>query len=122
MENILLAAVDRGLGGCWMTTPVETMDDEKLREMFAPDHGELQEDMKAQGVTGRYTSRENLHLTLAFIGEYPDPEDVREAISEVPFTQFDLALDGVGSFSALFLRGSGRSRFPWLRCALRKCL
>lgn len=41
MENILLAAVDRGLGGCWLTAPVETMDGETLREMFAPDHGEL---------------------------------------------------------------------------------
>lgn len=66
---------------------------------------DLQEDMKAQGVYGNYTRRENLHLTLAFIGDYPDPGDVLEAIGEVPFTPFDLALDGVGSFGALFYAG-----------------
>lgn len=41
MENILLAAVDRGLGGCWMTAPIETADEEKLRQMFAPQNGKL---------------------------------------------------------------------------------
>ena len=41
MENIVLAAYDRGLGTCWMTAPVETMDDTALRDMFAPDKGNL---------------------------------------------------------------------------------
>ncbi len=31
------------------------------------------------GVRGNYTAEENLHLTLAFIGEYPDAEPVLEA-------------------------------------------
>ncbi len=34
------------------------------------------------GVRGNYTAEENLHLTLAFIGEYPDAEPVLEALSE----------------------------------------
>lgn len=41
MENILLAAVDRGLGGCWMTAPVETGDSTALRDAFAPGKGKL---------------------------------------------------------------------------------
>ena len=41
MENIVLSACDRGLGACWMTAPVETMDDGRLREMFAPACGGL---------------------------------------------------------------------------------
>ena len=32
------------------------------------------------GVRGNYTAEENLHLTLAFIGEYPDAEPVLEAL------------------------------------------
>lgn len=35
MENILLAAADSGIGGCWQTAPVETEVDTLLRETFA---------------------------------------------------------------------------------------
>ena len=31
----------------------------------------LQADLLLQGMTGRITRRENLHLTLAFLGELP---------------------------------------------------
>lgn len=41
MENIALAAVDRGLGTCWMTAPTETSDDGRLQEMFAPENGRM---------------------------------------------------------------------------------
>lgn len=41
MENILLAAGDRGLGGCWMTAPIETGTGDRLRDMFAPGKGSL---------------------------------------------------------------------------------
>ena len=41
MENILLAAVDRGLGCCWMTAPIETGTGDLLRDLFAPGKGSL---------------------------------------------------------------------------------
>lgn len=41
MENILLVAVDRGLGGRWMTAPVEAGDGAALRATFAPGKGKL---------------------------------------------------------------------------------
>ena len=41
---------------------------------------DFQGDLNAQGVTGNYTKRENLHITLAFIGEYGNPDDVLEAM------------------------------------------
>lgn len=41
LENIALAAVDRGLGSCWMTAPLETADDGRLQEMFAPHCGKM---------------------------------------------------------------------------------
>ena len=34
----------------------------------------VQDEMYDNGVRGNFTSRENMHLTLAFIGEYPDKE------------------------------------------------
>ena len=66
---------------------------------------DFQDDLKAQGVTGNYTKRENLHITLAFIGEYGNPDDVLEAMEQVDFRPFDIALDGVGSFGELFWVG-----------------
>ena len=40
----------------------------------------LQDRLRAAGVTGRYLDPSNLHLTLAFIGEWP--EDVTEVLPE----------------------------------------
>ena len=62
-----------------------------------------------RGVRGSYTQEENLHLTLAFIGEYPDPQAVLDALSSVSFTPFDLTLDGMGCFSDLLWAGMRES-------------
>ncbi|MBR5058624.1 MAG: RNA 2',3'-cyclic phosphodiesterase [Clostridiales bacterium] len=61
--------------------------------------------MKKQGVTGRYTPRENMHLTLAFIGEYSDPDAVLEAMEQVGFRPMQICLEGVGWFDDLFWVG-----------------
>ena len=41
LENILLAAHDKGLATCWLTAPVETLVGDELRDMFAPGKGSL---------------------------------------------------------------------------------
>lgn len=66
---------------------------------------EFQDNLRAQGVAGNYTRRENLHITLAFIGEYGNPEDVLDAMGKVEFRPIDISLDGVGSFGELFWVG-----------------
>lgn len=66
---------------------------------------DFQDDLRAQGVTGNYTKRENLHITLAFIGEYGNPEEVLDAMEQVDFRPIDISLDGVGSFGELFWVG-----------------
>ena len=48
-----------------------------------------QGDLKKLGVMGHYTPRENMHITLAFIGEYNDPNAVLEAMEKVEFIPFD---------------------------------
>ncbi len=49
-----------------------------------------QNEMYDCGVRGNYTPEENLHLTLAFIGEDPNAEPVLEALSAASFTPFEL--------------------------------
>ena len=61
----------------------------------------LQKQLQRQGVRGNFTRRENLHLTLAFIGEYPDPYDVKDIMEAIDFEPFDISLDGMGSFGSL---------------------
>ncbi len=41
IENMLLAAYDKGIGSCWMTSPLESGLDASLREQFAPDKGKM---------------------------------------------------------------------------------
>ena len=41
IENMLLTAYDKGIGSCWMTSPLEAGLDEALREQFAPDKGKM---------------------------------------------------------------------------------
>ena len=66
---------------------------------------DLQNELFDHGVRGRYTTEENLHLTLAFIGEYPDAEPVLDAMLEVSFKPFELTLDGMGRFEDLWWAG-----------------
>jgi len=61
----------------------------------------IQRQMESQRVTGSFTPRENMHLTLAFIGEYPDPD----AIELPPVEPFAIALEGFGCFGDLWWAG-----------------
>ena len=69
----------------------------------------LQKQLQRQGVRGNFTRRENLHLTLAFIGEYPDPYDVKDVMDTIDFEPFDINLDGMGSFGSLWWMGLSSS-------------
>ncbi len=65
----------------------------------------FQDELKSQGVIGNYSKRENLHITLAFIGDYKEPDKVLEVMEEIDFRPMDISLDGVGSFGDLFWVG-----------------
>lgn len=65
----------------------------------------IQAALHTRGVQGNFTPEENLHLTLAFIGEYPDPEPVLEALASVPVHPFPLTLDGLGAFHQVWWAG-----------------
>ena len=73
---------------------------------------ELSEDMKKaavqilhsfkqNGIKGNYTSVQNLHMTLCFIGEVPNSKAVEEALSTVKFKPFKLGFTEPGNFGDL---------------------
>ena len=62
-------------------------------------------DLKKQGVEGNYVPAANLHMTLAFIGEYDDPKKVKQVIEKVPVPKFRLALSEKGNFGHPLGRG-----------------
>ena len=66
---------------------------------------QMQESMRRQGIRGNYTKTENLHLTLAFIGEYGDLDAASEVLASVPLEPFHLALRGYGNFGNLYWAG-----------------
>lgn len=70
---------------------------------------DVQDKMYDQGVRGNFTLRENMHLTLAFIGEYPDKEQVTDALSSVTFSSFTISLSGMGCFRNLWWAGMDES-------------
>ena len=65
----------------------------------------IQEQLRRLGVRGNYTPPENLHLTLAFIGDYPKPDSVLEVLESMCFEPFELHLRGLGSFGELWWAG-----------------
>ncbi len=48
-----------------------------------------------------WTTDENLHLTLAFIGEYRDVGRVKEALDSIEFKPFTIKTNGSGNFGSL---------------------
>ncbi len=62
-------------------------------------------DLKKQGVEGNYVPAQNLHLTLAFIGEYDDPVRVKKVMESIPFSEFRLSFSEKGNFGNLLWMG-----------------
>ena len=62
-------------------------------------------DLKKQGVEGNYVPAKNLHMTLAFIGEYDDPAKIKNVLEKVPLPNFRLSLGEKGNFGKLIWVG-----------------
>ena len=66
---------------------------------------DIQDTMRTYGVRGKETPPDNMHLTLAFIGDYDDPELVKEVINGIDIRPFQIKLSGVGAFRDLWWAG-----------------
>jgi 2'-5' RNA ligase len=61
---------------------------------------EIRDGLKESSLRGKFTLDENLHLTLAFLGECDvrQTKDVKSVLDETLFSPFTLMLDRVGYF------------------------
>ena len=71
---------------------------------------EIQDQFQKLYADGRFSPQENLHLTLAFIGEYPDPDEVLEILEPLEFAPFQITMDKVGCFDDLWWTGFAKSK------------
>ena len=85
-----------------MRTFIAVNPDENMKKALL----HVQERLKQNNIHGNYTKPENLHLTLAFIGEYPDPDNILDTLARVRFRPFELRLAGIGSFGRILWVGT----------------
>ena len=63
-------------------------------------------ELKKKNVGGNYSPADNLHLTLAFIGETTNVEGVKRAMGRAAFAPFMLSLTELGSFGDILWVGA----------------
>ncbi len=81
----------------------------RLNQKMKQTAREVQDTFRLQGVRGNYIPSENLHITLAFIGEYGDPDAVLDAMETVSFSPFTVRMDKIGCFNDLWWMGLSES-------------
>ena len=62
-------------------------------------------ELKKQGVAGNYIPLQNLHCTLAFIGECSRVDDICGVMDSIPAEKARLSFSGFGSFQDVFWIG-----------------
>ena len=67
--------------------------------------GNVQDALIKQGVKGNYTPPENLHLTLAFLGERSEYSAVLAALKRVKYESFTIETDRPGRFGGVWWVG-----------------
>ena len=70
---------------------------------------DAQNALRSRQFIGKYTDMRNLHLTLAFIGDFSDPDLVLEMMENVQLQPFEITLSGyIGNFGDLLWAGMER--------------
>lgn len=66
---------------------------------------QTRDELKRQSVSGNFTRPENLHLTLAFLGETKEMEAAKNAIDRCTVPAFFITVGGFGHFGSLYWVG-----------------
>ena len=62
-------------------------------------------ELKKSGVRGSYVGSNNLHLTLAFIGEVENVPEIKTALQTISYKPFKLSLSDLGNFGDILWVG-----------------
>ena len=62
-------------------------------------------ELKKQGIAGSYVPMQNFHVTLAFLGEVKDPEEVIKVMDSLEAESSRMSFDGYGFFGDAFWIG-----------------
>lgn len=65
----------------------------------------VQNKMRQNGVRGNFSRSENLHVTVAFLGEVDDPEPALKTLQSVPLPDLTLKSGRLGNFGELLWVG-----------------
>ena len=74
-------------------------------EEFREELLRVQREMKVNGVRGNFSRPENLHVTVAFLGEVKDPAPAMKALQSVPVAELRLTSGPLGNFGELLWIG-----------------
>jgi 2'-5' RNA ligase len=69
--------------------------------------GEIQEEIEEKELfEGKFTEKENLHLTLKFLGEIDEGkvEKIKEELKKIKFERFEARISEIGVFDPEFIR------------------
>ena len=69
----------------------------------------VQNEMRSIGVQGNFSRKENLHVTVAFLGEVEDPAPALQALQSVPVPEMTLSLSRLGNFGELLWVGLSKN-------------
>ncbi len=69
----------------------------------------VMDELKTKAVSGNYTKPENLHLTLAFIGETGRVSDIKRCIDSININPFSLSVGGFGRFGNILWVGVNKN-------------
>ena len=83
----------------------------QFEETFRQALLDIQKTFKSCGIKGNYTKPENFHLTLAFIGEYGNPQKILDALDDIEFTPLKLSLNGIGRFETILWAGLSANEY-----------
>ena len=74
-------------------------------EEFREELLRVQREMKVNGVRGNFSRPENLHVTVAFLGDVTDPAPAMKALESVPVPELRLTSGPLGNFGELLWIG-----------------
>lgn len=81
----------------------------------------IMHELKKQGITGDFVPMQNLHMTLAFLGEVDDPTQIRQVMDRISVEKSRISVSEFGNFGDVFWAGiKGNQKLKKYVADLRK--